>query len=122
MTTHPKRAPRDPSSKPFLRFYHSERLRTKTLAAIEAIEQAEDPTRHSDALANIAVELMCSAMDYFFLGPLKLAKVGFLVVQSASLGMAGTQQVMGAVIRNVIGRMDAPQLLSVCGSIRRFMQ
>jgi hypothetical protein len=29
--------------------------------------------------------------------------------------------VMGSVIRNIIGRMDGPQLLSVCGSIRQLM-
>ena len=107
--------------KPFLRFYHSERLRAKTLAAIEAIEQAEDASKHSKALADVAVELMSSAMDYFFMRPLKLAKVGFIVEQSASIGMAGTLQVMGTVIRNIIGRMDTPQLVSVCGSIRKFM-
>lgn len=112
----------EPPSKPFLRFYHSERLRTKTLAVLDAIEQAEDASAHSKALADVAVELMGSAMDYFFLGPLKLAKVGFIVEQSASLGMAGTQQVMGSVIRNIIGRMDTAQLVSVCGSIRRFMR
>jgi hypothetical protein len=60
-------------------------------------------------------------MDYYFMKPLKLAKVGFIVQQSANLGLAGAQQVMGSVIRNIIGRMDQPQLLSVCGSIRQLM-
>jgi hypothetical protein len=64
------------------------------------------------------VELTNSGMDYYFMKPLKLAKAGFIVQQSANMGMAGTQQVMGSVIRNIIGSMDAPQLLSVCGSIR----
>jgi hypothetical protein len=35
--------------------------------------------------------------------------------------MAGVQQVMGSVIRKIIGRMDSAQLLSVCGSIRQLM-
>ena len=123
MNTHPKRLAEasGPPQKPFFRFYHSERLRAKTLAAIEAIEQAEDASKHSKALADVAVELMSSAMDYFFMRPLKLAKVGFIVEQSASICMAGTLQVMGTVIRNIIGRMDTPQLVSVCGSIRKFM-
>jgi len=55
-------------------------------------------------------------------GPLhKLAKPGYLVEQSANLGLAGVQQVMGSVIRRIIGRMNSPQLLSVCGSIRQLM-
>ena len=37
-----------------------------------------------------------------------------IVAQSAALGMTGVQQLMGSVIRNIIGRMDGPQLLS-CG-------
>ena len=113
--------PADPSSKPFFRFSHSKALRVRTLAVIEAIEQAEDATLHSQALADVSVELMRGAMDYFFMAPLKLAKVNFLVRKSASLGMAGTLQVMGTVSRNILGRMDTPQLVSVCASIRRFM-
>lgn len=110
-----------PPSKPFLRFYHSEALRRKTLAVLDTIEQAEDPTRHRDALADVALELMNSGFDYFFMQPLKLAKAGFIVQQSANLGLAGAQQVIGSVIRNIIGRMDGPQLISVCGSIRGLM-
>jgi hypothetical protein len=60
-------------------------------------------------------------MDYYFMKPLKLSKAGFIVEQSASIGMAGIQQVMGSVIRNVIRRMEGPQLLSVSGSIRELM-
>lgn len=67
------------------------------------------------------MELTNSGMDYYFMKPLKLAKAGFIVQQSANLGLAGVQQVMGAVIRNIVGRMDNPQLLSVCGSIRQLM-
>lgn len=117
----PSPARSEPSSKPFLRFYHSESLRKKTLSVLDALEQAEDATEHRDELANVVVELTNSGMDYYFMKPLKLTKAGFIVQQSANMGMAGTQQVMGSVIRNIIGSMDAPQLLSVCGSIRRLM-
>lgn len=111
-----------PASKPFIRFYHSDELRKRTLAAVTALEQARDPTTHRAALADIAVELTNTGMDYFFMEPLKAAKAGFIVQQSANIGLAGAKQVMGTVIRNIIGRMDAPQLLSVCGSIRQLMR
>jgi len=55
------------------------------------------------------------------MGSLKLAKAGFVLERSARLGMAEVQQVMATVIRQIIGRMGSPQLLSVCGSIRHFM-
>jgi len=110
------------SAKPFLRFYHSEELRKRTMAMLKALESARDPTVHRGALADIAVELTHRGLDYYFLQPLKLAKAGLVVEQSAGLGMTGVQQLMGSVIRNVVGRMDGPQLLSVGNSLRRFMQ
>jgi hypothetical protein len=113
--------PSEPSSRPFLRFHHSEGLRKKTLSILRDLEQAQDATAHREALADVVVELANSGMDCYFMEPLKLAKAGFIIEQSANLGLAGAQQVMGSVIRNIIGRMGGPQLLSVCGSIRQFM-
>ena len=110
-----------PPPQPFLRFYHSEALRKKTLSLLGTVEQAEDAITHRDALARLVVELTNSGLDYFFMKQLKLAEAGFLVEQSANLGLAGVQQIMGSVIRQIIGRMNCPQLLSVCGSIRQLM-
>jgi hypothetical protein len=117
----PSKRPKS-ASKPYLRFYHAEVLRTKTLEVLAALEQAPDATKHRDDLANVVVNLMNSGMDYYFMRPLKQAKAGFIVEQSANLGLSSVQQVMASVIRQVIGRMDSPQLLSVCGSIRGLMR
>lgn len=122
-----KRSPKLParkglsSSKPFLRFYHSAGLRKKTHWLLITLEKAQDPTVHRKALGDLVVELTNSGLDYYFIGPLKLAKPGFIVEQSANIGMAGTKHVMGSVIRNVIGLMNKARLLSVCGSIRQLM-
>jgi hypothetical protein len=89
---------------------------------LDTVEAAEDPTKHREALANLVVELTDSGMDYFFIRPLKLAKAGFITEQSANLGMAGSLRVMATVLRNIIGRMDESQLLSVCSSIRQLMR
>lgn len=107
--------------KPFLRFYHSEPLRKKTLSLLATVERAEDPTAHRDALSSLVMELTSSGMDYYFMRSLKLSKAGFVVEQSAKIGLTGVQQVMGSVVRQIIGRMTKPQLLSVCGSIRKLM-
>jgi len=85
------------------------------------IEGAPDATAHRGALADVVIELMKSGFDGYFLAPLKKARAGFLIEQSANVGLMGAQQVIGSVTRNIIGRMDAPRLLSVCGSIRAFM-
>jgi hypothetical protein len=107
---------------PFLRFYHSESLRAKTLAILTALEQAQDSTRHRGALSDIVLELTDSGLDYYFLRPLKLAQVGFVVEQSAHLGMGGVKRVMAPIIRNIIGRMDTQQLRTVCRHMRQLME
>ena len=111
-----------PSAKPFLRFYHSEELHQRTIVVLTTLENARDPTAHRDALAELAVELTNSGLHYYFIKPLKVAKAGFILEQSASIGMAGVQQVIATVIRNIIARMDGPQLLSIGDSLRQFMR
>jgi hypothetical protein len=111
-----------PKGEPFLRFYHPLALRKKTLVVLEAVEAAPDPKQHRKALADLVVDLTRCGMDTYFMTPLKRAKAGFITEQSAGLGMAGAVQVLSSVIRSIIGGMGAPQLLSVCGSVRSFMQ
>jgi len=105
-----------------LRFYHSEELHEKTILMLDTLESARDPTAHRNAFAELAVELTHSGLHYYFIKPLKAAKAGFVLEQSASVGMVGVQQVIGTVIRNIVGRMDAPQLLSISNSLRQFMR
>jgi hypothetical protein len=119
-----KRPPRPaskPAARPSLRFYHSAELRRKTLSVLDRIERAKDATAHRDELAEVVVELTNDGLDFYFMGPLRLSRAGFVLEQSANVGMKGVQQVMASVVRQVIGRMGSPQLLSVCGSIRKFM-
>ncbi len=106
---------------PSLRFYYSEGLHKRTLSLLDTLEGASNPTKHGDDLAELVEELMVSGMNYYFMKPLKDANAGFIIQQSANLGMAGAQKVLGSVIKSIIGRMDAPELLSICGSIRHFM-
>ncbi len=117
----PKSKPPKSSAKPSLRFYHSVPLRKRTLDLLDTVEQAEDATAHRDALSELVMELTRSGFDAYFLQPLKQARAGFILEQTASLGLAGAQQMMGPVIRQMIGRMNGPQLLSVCSSIRQLM-
>lgn len=107
---------------PSLRFRYPEALHKRILAALKAVEGAEDPTEHREELAEVVAALTERGLDAYFLEPLKAAEAGFVTQQSAKLGLSGARQVMGSVIRNVIGRMDAEQLKSVCASIREFMK
>ena len=119
-----KRAPKktaEPVVKPFLRFHHSQTLRAKTLEVLETVESSDKPTAYSGQLTELVLELTESGMDQYFLQSLKATKANFVVQQSASIGLSGVQKVMGTVIKNIIGRMDDKQIISVCGSIRQFM-
>lgn len=117
----PKAKARATRAEPFLRFYHSDRLRAKTLAVLTALEQAADPEQHRETLADLVVELTESGMDYYYLRALKLAKAGFLVEQSARLAMSGAVKLIGSVSRKFIVRMDAAQLLVVSHHVRELM-
>ncbi|MCU0939730.1 MAG: hypothetical protein MUC86_11430 [Burkholderiaceae bacterium] len=88
---------------------------------LEVVEGAENAKAYAGQLTELVLELTDSGMDQYFLKSLKATKVNFVVQQSAALGLSGVQKVMGTVVRNIIGRMDDRQLLSVCGSIRKFM-
>ena len=107
---------------PSLRFCYAEALHAKTLHLLETLEQAEDSTQHRGALGDLVVELTHAGMNDYFLKPLQLAKVGFVVQQTANLGVAGATRIMAPMIRNIIGRLDQAQLLTVSGYIRQLMR
>lgn len=109
------------STKPSLRFFYSDTLHARILQFLDALEQAEDPTKHANSLGDLVVELTDTGMDYYFLKPLELAGVGFVLRQSASLGTAGAVKVIGSVTRKIIGRLDGPQLLSIGAYLRKLM-
>jgi hypothetical protein len=109
------------SGLPSLRFYHSKSLRTKTLSVLDALETAEDATRHRDALAEVVRELTEAGIAYYFVKPVQVAKVGFMSERSIKLGVAGILRIMGPIVRRVIGGMNAHQLRSVSRHIRHLM-
>ena len=119
--TRPRPAAGEPSL-PFLRFYHSPELRAETLRVLDAIEGAGDPTAHRKALAAVVGKLTESGLEYYFMQPLVTAHAGFVVEQSARLGLAGANRVLGPILGSVIGRLDGAQLVAVCGHIRHLMR
>ncbi|HTS89389.1 MAG TPA: hypothetical protein VMG41_12930 [Gemmatimonadales bacterium] len=107
---------------PSLRFYHSRALRAKTLSVLDALEAADGATTQREALADLVLELTETGLEYYFVKPVRAAKVGFVAEQSTRLGIAGILRVMGPVARRVIGGMDTDQLLSVSKHIRHLME
>ncbi len=109
------------AQQPALRFCYAAELHAKTLNLLETLEQAEDPTQHRSALGDLVVELTKAGLDDYFLKPLQLAKVGFVVQQTANMGIAGANRIMAPMIRTIIGRLDQAQLRTIGGYIRQLM-
>jgi hypothetical protein len=120
--------PKSPGSRdttrglPYLRFYHSKELRTKTLAVLDALDSADDPTEHVAALADIVLELTETGLSYYFFKPIQAAKAGFVAMQTTKVGLGAILRVMGPVARRVLRGMDQEQLVEVSGHIRELME
>lgn len=110
-----------PKAKPSLRFFHSTALRARTDKLLAAIENDANPARHADALAALVVALTEAGLDYYYLRPLQLAKVGFVARQTANLGMAGALRIMSPMIRSILGGTDGGQLRIISRHIRQLM-
>lgn len=108
-------------AKPSLRFFHSAALRARTNKLLTAIEHDEDPTRHASELAALVASLSEAGLDYYYLRPLELAKVGFVARQTANLGMAGALRIMSPMIRSILGGADGGQLRIISRHIRQLM-
>ena len=106
---------------PHLRFHISAELHEKTIELLNELEISEDPKQYRDMLGNLVVELTNAGMDYFFIKPLELAKVGFMTKQTTNLGLTAQRRVISPIIRRVIGGMDKNQLLIICSYIRQLM-
>ena len=106
---------------PYLRFHISEELYEKTIEVFNKLEHSEDPKQYRNELGSLVVELTNAGMDYFFIKPLELAKVGFMTQQSANFGFTAQRRVISPIIRKIIGGMDKNQLLIICSYIRQIM-
>lgn len=110
-----------PGSKPSIRFFHSAPLRARTNKVLAAIARDEDPTRHAGDLSSLVVDLTSAGLDYYFLRPLKQAKIGFVAQQTARFGMGGAMRMMSPVIRTILAGANATQLRVIGRHISHLM-
>ncbi len=92
------------------------------LAVLTAIEEAEDATRHSGALCDVALELIDSGLEYCLMRPLRHAKMGFVIEHTAEIAIMGVRRVLTPVVRTVIGHMNQQQLLAITSDLRDLMK
>lgn len=108
-------------AKPSLRFSYAASLRTRVERLLTTIERDDCPSRHSGELAAVVGELAEAGMEYYFVKPVKDAKLGFVAQQTASLGKAGALRMMSPVFRSVLGSANDAQMRSISRHIRELM-
>lgn len=108
-------------SRPSLHFHYPAPLRTRLERLLSAVEHDDQPTRHSEALADVVTELADAGLEFFFMKPMHEAKMNFVLRQSASLGKAGVLRVLSPMVRTILGGANDTQLRVVCRHIRGLM-
>ena len=117
-----KKAPARKAPAASLRFVLSAKLHSRLSVVLDRIERAEDAAVHHVEFSETLVETVDEGLDYYFIRTVKQAGAGFVVKQTANLGLVGVQRVMAPVIKRIVGRMEHEQLLSVASSIRELMK
>ena len=118
MSTSEKSTATQSTSEPSLRFYHSEALRDKTDTVLSTLESRPEHKKNGDAVADLVTDLIEAGMDYYFLMPLKQAKVGFVAEKSATVGISSAAKLISSVSRKFLVRMDQSQLMVVSSHIQ----
>lgn len=110
------------AAKPSMRFYHSAALRTRTEKLLAAIEQDGDPTGHARTLADLVVDLSEAGMEYYFLKPIRQAKLGVVAQKTAEFGTSGALRIMSPIVRTVLHGATAAQLRVIAEHMRHLTQ
>jgi hypothetical protein len=106
---------------PSLRFRYPATLHAQVLEVLEALETADDATRHRGALSDVVLQLTEAGLDWYFVKAVRDAKVEYVAEQTTKVGLSSIRKVMGPVVRRVIGGMNHEQLRSAGGHIRGLM-
>jgi hypothetical protein len=104
--------------KPSLRFFHSAALRHRSDRLLSAIEKDGDPRAHAHDLADLVVELSEAGMDYYFLRPIRQAKLGVIAQKTAQYGMSGALKLMAPMVRTILHGANAAQLRAIAAHMR----
>jgi len=110
------------TAKHALRFYHSATLRHRSDRILAAIETDEDPTTHTDALAELVVDLTEAGMEYYFLRPIRQAKLGLVARKTADYGVSGAIRLMAPMVRRILHHTSAEQLRTIAAHMRHLQE
>jgi hypothetical protein len=85
-------------------------LEAKILTLLDNMKKAEDKTKYANELYSIVQELSHVGLDYFFVMPLKTAKIGMLKMKSVEMALSMGKQGIFSVAKGILKSMNNEQL------------
>lgn len=103
---------------PSIRYNLTPERHQEALAILTQVENAEQPEKESEQLAKLITTLTKEGLEFFFLHPLRTAKVGIITMKTAEVGVAASSKVFTPVITKVVKSLNRDQVLSICHFMR----
>ena len=88
-------------------------LMAQAEAALQAVRADPAAEESRGALVEIVLELTDRGMDFYYLEPLRRARVGAMATSATRLGIAAAGRGIPPIVRRVISSLDDEQVLGV---------
>ena len=92
-------------------------LERRIREVLESIRQAEDKTAHAREVAEIVVEMTRTGLDYYYLLPLEQARVGFVDLNAARVGIASAGRSLPLIVNRILRNLSSDQLQVVADHV-----
>jgi hypothetical protein len=92
-------------------------LRARTEAALATVRADPADRARVEELVEVVLELTEVGLDYYYLEPLRRARVGAMGSTAARMGIATVGRGIPAIVRRVIVSLDEEQVLEIADFI-----
>ncbi len=94
-------------------FCISSELMKRAEASVQSLRRDPEDPSHVKELVAVVLELTENGLDYYFLEPLRCARVGAMGMTTARLGIATAGRAISPLVRRVMSSLDEEQILSI---------
>ena len=98
---------------PRIGFRISPELAARTESAVAGVRQDPADRDRVDELVEVVLEMTDVGLDYYYLEPLRRARVGAMATGAAKLGLATAERSIPPIVRRVLTGLDAEQILEI---------
>jgi hypothetical protein len=94
----------------YLGFPLTPELENKTNTLMHNMRNTEDKTKYVNDLYSVIQDLSNVGLDYYFIQPLKTAKIGMLKMKSVEIALSAGKSGIFTVAKGILKSMDNKQL------------